>query len=74
VNATQFPLYQEAKVLSVELSPGKCLFVPAFYWSQSRTANEDPHATTTLVHLEYEAHSELLNLLFEAIDQGVLDS
>ena len=28
---------------------------------------------TTLVYFEYESHSELLGLLFEAIDRGILD-
>ena len=32
VDTSKFPLYAEAKVLSVTLSAGKCLFVPAFYW------------------------------------------
>ena len=33
VNETRFPLFQEAKVLSVEVPQGSCLFIPAFYWS-----------------------------------------
>lgn len=71
VNATRFPLFKEAKVLSVEVSAGSCLFIPAFHWVQSRTlTGAEP---TLLVAFEFESHSELLNLLFQAIDQGILE-
>ena len=35
VNETRFPLFNEAKVLSHVLTAGECLFIPAFFWSQS---------------------------------------
>lgn len=72
LNATQYPLFQEAKVLSVVLSAGQCLFIPTFYWVQSQTLTGDAH--TVSVQFEYESHSELLNLLFQAIDQGILEN
>jgi hypothetical protein len=74
VNASQFPLFNDAKVLRQILTPGDCLFIPAFYWSQSMTHHEDPSDMSVFVTFEYESHSEMLNLLFEAIDQGVLEN
>ena len=67
VNSTRYPLFAEAKVLSVEVEAGQCLFIPAFYWMQSKTlltGNE----MAIIMNFEYESHSELLNLLFSAID------
>jgi hypothetical protein len=62
VNETQYPLFSEAKILSVVAQAGQCLFVPAFYWLQSQTRTGDKH--TIILSFEYESHSELLNLFF----------
>ncbi|CDW89807.1 UNKNOWN [Stylonychia lemnae] len=69
VNTTKFPLYERAKVLNIIVDEGDCLFVPAFYWVQSHTVAEE----AILVNFEYESHSELANLLFKAIDHGILE-
>ena len=37
VDTNKYPLYAEAKVLSVTLKPGQCLFAPAFYFVQSQS-------------------------------------
>jgi hypothetical protein len=44
--------------------------VPAFYWVQSKTQSEEQ---VVMINFEYESHSELNGLLFEAIDQGILE-
>ena len=36
---------------------------------QSKTVGEE----SMLVNFEYESHSELVNLLFEAVDKGILE-
>jgi hypothetical protein len=63
-------------VLSATLKQGECIFVPAFYWVQSESRNgaSEYKEMTTIVNFEYETHSELLNLLFQAIDQGILEN
>ncbi len=72
IDTSKFPLFVEAKVLGVTLAAGQCLFVPAFYWIQSSTKTGNEH--TILVNFQFETHSELLNLLFQAIDQGILEN
>jgi hypothetical protein len=72
VDSSKFPLYSETKVLGVTLKAGQCMFVPAFYWVQSETKTGNEHSI--LVNYEFETHSELLNLLFQAIDQGILEN
>jgi hypothetical protein len=66
VDLGKFPLFQEAKILSVTLEAGQCLFVPTFYWMQSQSHTGEDH--TIIVSFDYESHSELLSLLFQAID------
>ncbi len=34
-NTTEFKMFKKAKVLTVEVQEGGCLFIPAFYWAQS---------------------------------------
>lgn len=68
VNTTDYPLFDYAKVLTVEVEKGQCLFVPAFYFMQSQTVTDK----STIVTFEYESHSELVALLFKAIDKGIL--
>ena len=72
IDTSKFPLFLEAKVLGVTLNAGQCLFVPAFYWIQSQTKTGNEHSI--LVNFQFETHSELLNLLFQAIDQGILEN
>ena len=35
VNRTQYPLFEDAKVLSAVLTKGMCIFIPSYYWMQS---------------------------------------
>lgn len=65
----KFPLLRQAKVQILQLSAGSCLFVPAFWWVQSSTLSD----YSVLLNFEYEAHSELANLFFRAIDHGILE-
>lgn len=43
--------------------------MPAYYWVQSQTLSNE----TMMVTFEFVSHSELVTLLFQAIDQGILE-
>lgn len=73
VNATSFPLYEKAKALEVQINSGGCIFVPAFYWLQTKTEPTKTQETSTLLTFEYECHSEMVGLLFGAVDTGILE-
>lgn len=68
-NSTKFPLFEQAKVFKSIVLEGDCLFVPAYYWVQSQTRSD----ASMLISFEYESHSEMITLLFEAIDEGILE-
>lgn len=69
-NLIDHPLFEEANLLTVQVHKGGCVFVPAYYWMQSQTISTE----STLLTFEYESHSELVTLLFQAIDRGILQS
>jgi Cupin-like domain len=71
VNLTRYPLFAEVKLLTAELKAGECIFIPAFYWVQTQTKGSD---STVMMNFEFNSHSELLNLLFQAIDKGILEN
>ena len=60
LNEKKYPLTQYAEVLQVKLVPGQCLYVPAYYWVQTRTLEDH----SVMLNFEYEAHSELATLFF----------
>ena len=69
VNENKYPLFYKAKVLDAVVEKGGCVFIPSFYWVQSKTLSKE----STLLNFEYESHSELTSLLFDAIDTGILE-
>ena len=60
---------EEGYILEAKLNPGDCLYIPAWYWNQSRTLSH----SATLLHFRFEEASVLSNLFFDAINEGVLD-
>jgi hypothetical protein len=75
VNNTAYPLYDKAKMIEVTVNAGGCVFVPAFYWLQTQTPASTSRAeqSTMLMSFEYECHSELVSMLFGAVDTGILE-
>ena len=73
VNGDKYPLldkiYQQGHIVKTTLEAGDCLYIPSFYWSQSRTHAEE----STIIGFTYQASSKLSEIFFEAINDGVLE-
>ena len=71
VNKDKYPLLAqiEKHILATKLKKGDCLYVPAFYWVQTRSHSEQSMFLT----FGYESHSRLTDLLFDAINDGILE-
>ena len=60
------------------LSPGDCIYVPAFYFYQiageaeSQPANGKHKPAAIIASLFYEAHSDLLLAFYNAIEEHIL--
>lgn len=71
INGEKYPLLKQVGdyILSATLRAGDCLFVPAYSWYQTRTLSEQ----SMLLKFGYESHSKLTDLLFDAINEGILE-
>lgn len=71
VDEQKYPLLKqvEAYILKTRLHAGDCIYVPAYYWFQTKSASD----LSVLLSFGYESHSRLTDLLFDAINDGILD-
>lgn len=61
----QHPLFKEAATFDITLRPGDCLYLPAYFWSQSQS----PHGSaTTIVTFHYEVSQQWVKLVFEGLE------
>ena len=71
VDEEKYPLMDQTKdhIQHVEIEKGDCLYVPSLYWMQSKTISSEAMMMTFV----YETSSKLSDLLFTAIEAGILD-
>lgn len=55
------------KFIDVELGAGDCLYVPAFYYTQSKTREGDE---SLLITNTYPAHSEFVDMFMDGIEKN----
>jgi hypothetical protein len=72
VNKDKYPLLAEAEpyILKAWLQAGDCIYIPAYYFMQTSTKSEQ----SIILTFGYESHSKLTDLLFDAINDGILDN
>ena len=51
------------------------MYIPAYYWFQSETVGqlETESGISSFITFEYEASSQIVQHLIEAIDEGIMD-
>ena len=64
-----FPLIQLMTVYEVTLTPGQCLFVPAFWWVQSNTPKD---VESIYLESQFAAHSKLWALVNKGIEHEII--
>lgn len=67
-NLEVFPLLEVMQVFEVVLAPGMCLFVPAWWWAQSRTDDGE----TMMTEMEFEVHSQFFDLINSGIEKEMI--
>jgi len=50
--------------LNVTLNTGDCMYVPAYYYIQSKTLTETDNKESMIITHEYAPHSKMLDLIF----------
>lgn len=81
----KYKLMKIDDVYQANMEAGSCLFIPSYYWYQSRTVGESALSQLNGVELsnydgmsafitfEYESHSVLVNELIQALDKGLVE-
>ena len=69
LNFDKYPLLKEAEdyVLEATLEKGDCIFAPSLYWMQFETEGD----MSMMLSFEYQPSSKYVDLLFQAIQEGL---
>ena len=63
-----FPLLEVAQVYETNVKAGDCLFVPAWWWLQGGTEQDE----TIMVEMEFEVHSQFYELINTGFDKEMI--
>lgn len=79
-----FPFSKDVPFLSVTLHAGDCLYIPAYYYSQSRTVGEQKvysadftrakpvESESIIITQQFAAHSALVDIVLKALEEEIL--
>ena len=67
-----FPLTKQVIFLNATLKAGDCMYVPAYYYLQSRTLTEDQGETIMIVD-QYESHSQFVDLFMDGLEVDIVE-
>ena len=74
VNHDKYPLAKTVNFLDTTLEAGDCLYVPAYFYVQSKTVGEGIHDESILLIEQYESHSKMIDLYMKGLDDhGLVD-
>ena len=64
-----FGMTRNVNFLVITLEPGDCLYVPAYFYVQSKTLGAEKNLGDTLmVTHKYESHSRMVDMVFDGIE------
>lgn len=63
----KYPHASNVNFLDITLKSGDCVYVPAYYYIQSKTITDDD-SESLLWTQEYEPHSKMLDLVFNGLE------
>lgn len=72
IDKEKYPYTTQVSFLDVTLRPGDCVYVPAFYYVQSKTTYERDNQESIIVHQTYAPHSVLVDYMMSALDEEKL--
>jgi hypothetical protein len=71
-DANKFLFTKQAKLIDVTLNAGDCMYIPAYYYIQSKTVYEGDNKESIIFTQEYAPHSRILDLVFEGLEDDVM--
>ena len=70
-NLKKYPFAKEVRFIDAVLEAGDCLYVPAFYYIQSRTEAADG-LETIMITSDYQAHSKIVDMILNGLEMKAL--
>ena len=64
MNIATFPLLAQAVIHEATIGPGECIFIPAWWWVQSKTVSEE---SVLILDIDFESHSAM----YEVFNKGL---
>lgn len=71
-DANKYAFTKQAKFIDVILNAGDCMYVPAFYYIQSKTLTKEGTQESIIFTQEYAPHSQMLDMIFDGLEQEVM--
>lgn len=83
----KFPYAKQFEFVEIELAAGDCMYVPAYYYIQSRTSSEPlqdganvkayskgngHHLESIIIAQQYVSHSAFVDTMMDALDKDIL--
>ena len=68
VDYKRFPFAKMADFVDATLNAGDCMYVPAYYYVQSKTSYMEDSKESIVIIQEYDPHSQFVNLMFDALE------
>ena len=74
IDYDHFPFAKQVNFLEVTLEAGDCLYVPAYYYIQSKTVGLQGSTPieTIMIARTYESHSAFVDLMLEGLEKEIM--
>jgi hypothetical protein len=72
VDFEKFPFAKQVNFIDVTLNAGDCMYVPAFYYVQSKTTSTEGNQESMILYQTYAPHSNLVDIMMNALEEDVM--
>lgn len=69
IDKQKYPLTTQINFVEATLEAGDCMYVPAYYYMQTKTiSGSDWNRETVMIREMYESHSKFVDVMMEALE------
>ena len=72
VTYERYPYAKQVKFIDVTLSAGDCMYVPAYYYVQSKTTYAGDNQESIIITQEYLSHSRVVEMILDGLEGDML--
>ena len=68
----KFPLAKTARFIEATLEAGDCMYVPAYFYVETKTKSKQGKGISIIMNHQYESHSRIVDMIMTGIqDKGI---